>query len=64
VYVWGEVLYTDEFKTPGWTTFCHRYPCDMFGKGMREDSKAARTNNRSIHRRFGRYHEEGGNEAG
>jgi hypothetical protein len=24
LYVWGEVLYTDELHTMGWTSFCHR----------------------------------------
>ena len=62
LYVWGEVLYTDEFNTVGWTAFCHRYPCDMFG--MSEDEAADRARNRSIDRKFARYHEEAGNEAG
>jgi hypothetical protein len=63
LYVWGEVLYTDEFNKMGWTAFCHRYPCEMFG--MSDDEAAAgRTRNRSIHRKFARYHEEAGNEAG
>ena len=62
-YVWGEVLYTDEFNTMGWTAFCHRYPCEMFG--MSEDKAApGRAGNRSIHRKFARYHEEAGNDAG
>jgi hypothetical protein len=63
LYVWGEVLYTDEFNTIGWTAFCHRYPCEMFG--MSDDEVAVgRTRNRSIHRKFACYHEEAGNEAG
>jgi|SRR5690242_1190934 len=63
LYVWGEVLYTDELNTVGWTSFCHRYPCDMFG--IDEDGAAGgRPRNRSIHRKFARYHEEAGNEAG
>jgi hypothetical protein len=63
LYVWGEVLYTDEFNTMGWTAFCHRYPCDMFG--MAEDKETrGRTHYRSIHPKFARYHEQAGNEAG
>jgi hypothetical protein len=63
LYVWGEVLYTDEFKTAGWTAFCHRYPCDMFG--MAEDKETrGRSHYRSIDRKFARYHEQAGNEAG
>jgi hypothetical protein len=63
LYVWGEVLYTDELNTMGWTSFCHRYPCEMFGMSASEAS-AARDRNRSIDRKFARYHEQGGNEAG
>jgi hypothetical protein len=63
LYVWGEVLYTDEFDTVGWTAFCHRYPCDMFGAAAHELTNS-RTHNRSIHRKFARYHEEAGNDAG
>ena len=63
LYVWGEVLYTDELNTVGWTAFCHRYPCDMFGLDEGEPS-TGRPHNRSIHRKFARYHEEAGNEAG
>ncbi len=63
LYVWGEVLYTDELNTVGWTAFCHRYPCDMFGVGE-EGGAASRRRNRSIDRKFARYHEEAGNEAG
>jgi hypothetical protein len=63
LYVWGEVLYTDEFNTVGWTAFCHRYPCEMFG--MTEHKEAANiVQSCSIHRRFARYHEEAGNDAG
>ena len=63
LYVWGEVLYTDELHTTGWTSFCHRYPCEMFGaSGVEAESGSAR--NRSIDRKFARYHEEAGNEAG
>ena len=54
LYVWGEVLYTDDFDTVGWTTFCHRYPAQMLD----------RDGVRGIDRRFARYHEEAGNEAG
>jgi hypothetical protein len=54
LYVWGEILYTDEFDTVGWTTFRHRYPCQMLGTG----------GVRGIDRRFARHHEEAGNEAG
>jgi hypothetical protein len=54
LYVWGEVLYTDDFDTVGWTAFCHRYPAQMLG----------RDGVRGIDRRFARYHEEAGNEAG
>lgn len=54
LYVWGEVLYTDEFDTVGWTAFCHRYPSQMLGVGGM----------RGIDRRFARHHEEAGNEAG
>jgi hypothetical protein len=63
LYVWGEVLYTDEFNTVGWTAFCHRYPCDMFGINA-DEATGGRLRNRSIHRKFARYHEEAGNEAG
>ena len=63
LYVWGEVLYTDELNTVGWTAFCHRYPCDMFG--VEEDGRSSdHLRNRSIDRKFARYHEEAGNEAG
>jgi hypothetical protein len=62
LYVWGEVLYSDEFNTVGWTAFCHRYPCDMFG--VSDEATAGPLRNRSIHRKFARYHEEAGNEAG
>lgn len=64
LYVWGEVLYTDELKTAGWTAFCHRYPCDMFGMTKRKEAAGLGLNARSIHRKFARYHEEAGNEAG
>lgn len=63
LYVWGEVLYTDELNTVGWTCFCHRYPCDMFGVNA-DDAAAGRLRNRGIDRKFARYHEEAGNEAG
>jgi len=63
LYVWGEVLYTDELNTMGWTSFCHRYPCEMFGMSVNEAS-AGRDRNRSIDRKFARYHEQAGNEAG
>jgi hypothetical protein len=63
LYVWGEVLYTDELNTMGWTSFCHRYPCEMFGASAAEAS-AGRERNRSIDRKFARYHEQAGNEAG
>jgi hypothetical protein len=63
LYVWGEVLYTDEFHTTGWTSFCHRYSCEMFGASDHE-ATAGRVRNRSIHPKFARYHEEAGNEAG
>ena len=63
LYVWGEVLYTDELNTMGWTSFCHRYPCEMFGMSASEAS-TTRDRNRSIDRKFARYHEQGGNEAG
>ncbi len=63
LYVWGEVLYTDELNTVGWTCFCHRYPCDMFGVNA-DDPAASRARNRGIDRKFARYHEEAGNEAG
>ena len=62
-YVWGEVLYTDELNTVGWTAFCHRYPCDMFGVDA-DNASAGRLRNRGIDRKFARYHEEAGNEAG
>jgi hypothetical protein len=63
LYVWGEVLYTDELNTMGWTSFCHRYPCEMFGMSANE-ANAGRDRNRSIDRKFARYHEQAGNEAG
>jgi hypothetical protein len=63
LYVWGEVLYTDELNTMGWTSFCHRYPCEMFGASAAEASDG-RERNRSIDRKFARYHEQAGNEAG
>jgi hypothetical protein len=64
LYVWGEILYTDEFKTAGWTAFCHRYPCDMFGMTKRKEAAGRGLDNRRIHRKFARYHEEAGNDAG
>jgi hypothetical protein len=64
LYVWGEILYTDELKTAGWTAFCHRYPCDMFGTTKRKEAVGRGLDNRRIHRKFARYHEEAGNEAG
>lgn len=63
LYVWGEVLYTDELNTVGWTCFCHRYSCDMIGVNA-DDAAAGRVRNRGIDRKFARYHEEAGNEAG
>jgi hypothetical protein len=63
LYVWGEVLYTDELNTMGWTSFCHRYPCEMFGMSANE-ANAGRDRKRSIDRKFARYHEQAGNEAG
>ena len=63
LYVWGEVLYTDELNTMGWTGFCYRYPCEMFGMD-RDEAVVDRVRNRSIHRKFARYHEEAGNDAG
>jgi hypothetical protein len=62
-YVWGEVLYTDELNTMGWTAFCHRYTCEMFGMSAHAAS-AGRASDRSIDPQFARYHEEAGNEAG
>jgi hypothetical protein len=64
LYVWGEVLYTDELKTAGWTAFCHRYPCDMFGMTKRKEAAGRGLDNRRIHPKLARYHEEAGNEAG
>jgi hypothetical protein len=64
LYVWGEVLYTDEFNTVGWTAFCHRYPCEMFGVSEHKDITNSSAYNRSIARTFARYHEQGGNDAG
>ncbi len=63
LYVWGEVLYTDELNTMGWTAFCHRYPCDLFGTSD-DEATGSRARHRSIDRKFARYHEEAGNEAG
>ncbi len=63
LYVWGEVLYTDELHTMGWTSFCHRYSCETFGASD-DEATAGRVRNCSIHRKFARYHEEAGNEAG
>jgi hypothetical protein len=63
LYVWGEVLYTDEFNTVGWTTFCHRYPGNMFGVVPRNQLSDP-VHSRSIHRKFASYHQEAGNEAG
>src|SRR5258708_38356822 len=54
LYVWGMVTYTDSFGTKGWTKFCHRYPCEMFGK----DGAGFR----SISVKHARYHEADGNE--
>ena len=51
IFVYGKVTYTDEFNTVGWTEFCHRYPCEMM-EGF------------SIRRKYARYHELGGNDAG
>ena len=45
------------------TAFCHRYPCEMFGTSE-DEATTGRARNRSIHRKFGRYHEEAGNDAG
>jgi hypothetical protein len=64
LYVWGEVLYTDSFNTVGWTAFYHRYPCDMFGVAGHSEPTNSRAQNRSIARKFARYHEEAGNDAG
>jgi hypothetical protein len=64
IYVWGEVLYTDTFDTVGWTAFCHRYPCDMFGMAARNEATNERARYRNIDAKFARYHEEAGNEAG
>jgi len=64
LYVWGEVLYTDAFNTVGWTAFCHRYPCDMFGVAGHGEQTNTRAQNHSIDRMFARYHEEAGNDAG
>ena len=55
LYVWGEVTYTDSFGTQGRTKFCHRYPCEMFGK----DGAGPH----SISAKHARYHEPVGNEA-
>jgi hypothetical protein len=63
LYVWGEVLYTDEFNTTGWTAFCHRYPCEMFGVSP-SDGSTGRARNRSIDAKFADYHEDAGNDAG
>jgi hypothetical protein len=52
VFVYGKVTYTDELGTEGWTEFCHRYPCEM----MEGDSR--------IRRKYARYHEIAGNNAG
>lgn len=60
LYVWGEVLYSDELNTMGWTSFCHRYPCEMFGIS----TNAGHDRNRRIDRTFAHYHEEAGNAAG
>ena len=64
LYVWGEVLYIDPFNTVGWTAFCHRYPCDMFGIAGHSEPTNSRVQNRSIERKFARDHEEAGNHAG
>jgi len=63
LYIWGEVLYSDELNTMGWTAFCHRYPCEMFGMSAHEAS-AGRARNRSIDRKFARYHEEAATRRG
>ena len=52
IFVYGKVTYTDEFNTDGWTEFCHRYPCKM----MEGDGR--------IRRKYARYHEIAGNNAG
>jgi hypothetical protein len=52
IFVYGKVTYTDEFNTDGWTEFCHRYPVEM----MDGDSR--------IRRKYARYHEIAGNNAG
>jgi hypothetical protein len=52
VFVYGEVTYTDEFGTGGWTKFCHRYPCAMMESDYSIDGK------------YARYHELAGNKAG
>jgi hypothetical protein len=51
IFVYGKVTYTDEFKTDGWTEFCHRYPCAMMGSDG------------SISQEYARYHELAGNDA-
>jgi len=54
VYVYGKVTYTDEFGTEGWTEFCHRYPCARLEEGV----------GACIDRKYARYHEIEGNNAG
>lgn len=63
LYVWGEVLYTDELNTTGWTAFCHRYPCEMFGATPTGGS-IGRARDRRIDLKFANYHEEAGNDSG
>jgi hypothetical protein len=54
IFVYGRVTYTDDLGTDGWTDFCHRYPCSMLEDGV----------GGGIKRKYARYHELGGNNAG
>jgi hypothetical protein len=51
LYVWGKVTYNDSYGTQRWTKFCHRYPCEMFGKDGADFH--------SISVKHARYHEDG-----
>jgi hypothetical protein len=59
----GHNLLVGRFAVRNIASFCHRYPCEMFGASGAE-ATGGRVRNRSIDRKFARYHEEAGNEAG
>jgi hypothetical protein len=50
-YVWGAIEYTDGFRRPRFTKFCHRYPSQAF--------ELSPDGSKSIDARHARYHEHG-----